>query len=811
LQGSSVSADVDFVCPVGIFGTVTAAIAPGLKLVQQSHGPVVKLRSGQRLDELKNGDTLRLPVARGTPLRLELSDVLGLSDLEWRGGGVARTPFDWSDQADSTRREVDLPAELTADAADATTLEFKAANAAGATTSFQVELFVREVAGPPVASVRLGDTDLADGSTTIVGEKAKPLVVTMAKGEVGEDLGVIWGDEAQKTRVSGQDVSALLEGAVEGPRTLTLTVRGEIAFRATVRFDWTPPVVCATADPEAFPRELDPNKAVHDVPIGSELVFTISDAGGLDPEQTVWAVGEGLSEVEGRDPESRESEPLRTWKRRYRCEKSGEVQVRLGGFDLAGNRSTIHEYRIRGADPMDGRALTLNGKPFTRGAISHLRETRFLVKSEGGIDVDGLVFSLLDPEQRNAPLGQALLDRTDTAGVRTGVVDLSFLATSGRHIIGILSRNQRELVRGEVVVDFAPPTFKVHLPDAGGGEEGPRYFGAGGQLVSLTVADDVQVDVSTVSVIGGADIHKLDPDGTGTAVVLLLPGVIEEPVVLRAADLAGNATTLRFEVVTPPAPESRISSSRPAGPESAPSEPPPSLEELPGKVTVQRLGTFLLIPVREPGTPPFYIGEHEVTVAEWRAFVDSQAAHRDGQARQQALWNDASRLLAQNKKVLQKEDDDPLAGVTAELLKAYVLWAKQVAGQYGTWRVPTAHQWRLAAGRALHPDAVYPATHANQSGSDLSNEGNGGAFFGHDALSAHELPRRAYLAGAFGLRGMAGSLYEWVTDPAGQYRLIGGSAVSHKEACRLDAPLRAEIEVAPYERGVRLILMPARR
>jgi hypothetical protein len=815
MLGSTVRADVDFVCPVGVFGTVTAAIAPGLKLVQQSHGPVVKLLSGQRVDPLRDGATLRLPVAKGTPLKLELSDELGLWELEWRLGGVARAPFDWSEQADSTRREVELPADLTAAAADATLLEFKAANASGATTSFQVELLVREIGGPPLASARIGGNELTDGSTIVVGQRALPLLVTMGRGEVGEDLGVIWGDEAAKTRVSGHEVSALLEAAAEGPRSLALTVRGETVLRATVRFDWTPPVIGAIADPEAFPHELDANRAVHEVPIGSELIFTITDAGGLDPGLTEWTVGEGLEELRPGAPESRDSEPLRMWTRRYRCEKSGEVRVRVAGFDLAGNRSTIHEYRIRGADPMEGRALTLNGKPFTRGCILHSKETRFVVRSEGGIDVDGLAFSLLDPEQRNASLGHALLERTDAPGVRAAVVDLSFLATSGRHIIGILSRNQRELLRGEVVVDFAPPTFKVNLVEAGGaGQEGLRYFGKGGELVSLTLTDDVGVDVSTVSVIGGAEIEKLAGDESGTGVVLILPPVIEEAVVLTAADRAGNKADLRFEVVPPPASESRSPSTLPPRPESAPSEPPPpSLEELQRtpKVTVPLLGTFLLIPVREPGILPFYIGEHEVTVAEWRAFVDSQAANRDGQGRQQFLWNEASQLLTLNKKKLMKEDDDPLAGVTSELLKAYVAWAKQTAGQYGTWRVPTSQQWKLAAGRALHPDAVYPTTNAFPSGSDLTSAGMGGASFGHDALAAQELPRRAYQPGAFGLRGMAGSLYEWVTEPSGQYRLIGGSAVSPKEACRLDAPLRAGIEVASYERGVRLVLMPGRR
>jgi hypothetical protein len=820
-NAGTVVADVDLVCPVGVYGTVTSPIARALQFSHQAHGPTVKVRAGTRLDALKEGEPLRLQVARGTPLRLELADELGLGELQWTLDGVAHDPFDWSEKAESSTGAVDLPPDLTAEPSASRVLEFKASNSIGTTTRVVVELLVREPSAAPVVLARVEAGEIKDGSTMLVGEKSLTLTVTMAKGELPEDLAVLWGDRPQKTHVNGRDVSALLEAESEGPRALSLSVRGNTVLRATIRFDWTPPVVKMILDPGTPARELEVHRGVHDVPIGSILELALFDLGGLHRELTEWSIDAELEEIADPDAASRPVENVQLWTRRFRSTRCGDVRLRVGAWDLAGNRSTIHEYRVRVADPMEGRTIMLNGRPFVRGGVAHSRETRFTVRSEGGIDIDGLVFSLLDPEQRNAPLGQTTLERGDVAGVRTGIVDLSFVATSGRKIIGILSRNERELLRGDVIVDFTPPTFKVISRDeAGAGDEALRYFGKGGDHVSLTLTDDVEVDVTTISALQGAYIVHVQP-GKETAVILELPAVIEEAVVLSASDLAGNHGEIRFEIVAPPEPGSQPASrrdpaSRPStDPQSAPEVPSAKLADLAGRerFTHPLLGPFSLVPVKEPGVP-FYIGERELTVKDWRAFLQQMQGAPSGSrddpkvARQQAIAAEAARLLARNTRVLKKDDDEPLAGATAELVKAYVGWANVVAGDQGSWRVPTAVQWKLAAGRALHPEAVYPTTASSPNGADLTNEGTGGAFFGHDYLTAQEMPKRDYAAGAFFLRGMAGSLYEWVSDAQGAFRLIGGSAVSPKEACRLDAHLRSGIEVADYERGFRLVLIP---
>jgi len=81
-------------------------------------------------------------------------------------------------------------------------------------------------------------------------------------------------------------------------------------------------------------------------------------------------------------------------------------------------------------------------------------------------------------------------------------------------------------------------------------------------------------------------------------------------------------------------------------------------------------------------------------------------------------------------------------------------------------------------------------------------------LFGRDPIAFQEMPKRVPQPGAYGIRAMAGSLYEWVSDARGQLMLIGGSAFSTKEACHLDASLRALYEVSEYERGLRLVLLP---
>jgi hypothetical protein len=832
-RGESLVADVDLVCPVGAYGVISTPIAHGLRLVQKSEGPTLRLRAGERVFVLREGQIERLQVARGTRLQVELNDGLGLRDLAWSVDGVAHDPFDWSDERNAFTRTASLPEDLTSQSANRRAIELKASNTIGLPTRAAIDLLVRDPGVNPIAAATIDRRRLEDAAIIHSAEKSLQLVVTMAKGELPEDLVVVWDDRPQRAHVTGQDVTAVLSADLEGIRQLVLQARDQTLVRASVHFDWTPPTVIAVLDPGRFSRDLEVRRALHEAPIGSVVSVTIADAMGLDRPLVNWAhEGGALEEVV--DPDLPDPPSQRSWTRRFRCAEAGEGVVRVFGSDLAGNRTTTHEYRVRVADPMEGRVVTVNGRPFSPTNALQCSEARLVVRTEGGIDVDGLGFFVFDPAQQNAELGHVLLERGDQAKTRQGTIDLGFLGTSGRTVLGVLSRNERQLLKGEIVFDFAAPVFRVVDLEAAGERDGvPGYFAEPGQQVSLSLSDDVAIDFSSISVLSGATIEGLLPTKDDVGVVLVLPAVLEEPVVVKAADEAGNVGELRFDVIVRREAESRPRDaerppSRPSAPQPRPSPdgspPPPEhpapLEELQSaqKITHPALGSFVLVSKNgDPFVPPFYVGEHELRVKEWRTFVShlqqrgaASLVARGGNP--QALVSEAVKVLNFNTNVQQtKGEEEPLAGTTSDLVRAYVTWANEIGRDRGVWKVPSLLQWQLAAGRALHPNALYPITATFSAGNDLSNQGNGGALFARDIIAVREMPKRALLPGAFGIHAMPGSLYEWVVDSQGRLRLTGGSMTSPKEACRLDAPPLSEHALKDYQRGLRLVLLPRAR
>ena len=102
----AVTVDVDLVCRVGVYGIVTFPIAHDLRLVHDPSGPSVILRAGATVLDLGDGQPRALQVERGTPLRVELSDELGLLEMQWSIDGVACDPFDWREAAEAQTRVV---------------------------------------------------------------------------------------------------------------------------------------------------------------------------------------------------------------------------------------------------------------------------------------------------------------------------------------------------------------------------------------------------------------------------------------------------------------------------------------------------------------------------------------------------------------------------------------------------------------------------------------------------------------------------------------------------------------------------------
>ncbi len=234
------------------------------------------------------------------------------------------------------------------------------------------------------------------------------------------------------------------------------------------------------------------------------------------------------------------------------------------------------------------------------------------------------------------------------------------------------------------------------------------------------------------------------------------------------------------------------------------------------RVTNPRDGAVLALiraPAGRPRFPAFYAYTTEVTCAMWHSFTAEMGADEPfwartapavgklsgGTLRQQAIA--ASGRCAPTTK--------PMTDLSPELAKAYAAWASAGLGG-GRLVLPTADEWRLAAGRALHPEAPFPTTGRYPDGANLL----GRAFEGDRGGSAIEfrpdvMPPavKTYAPGAFGLYDMAGSVWEWVTLDGDRHAAAGGGYTSAKAECRLDA-LPTPAEIKRKEVGFRLVWRP---
>ena len=127
----------------------------------------------------------------------------------------------------------------------------------------------------------------------------------------------------------------------------------------------------------------------------------------------------------------------------------------------------------------------------------------------------------------------------------------------------------------------------------------------------------------------------------------------------------------------------------------------------------------------------FYIDTHEVTVGQYRAFIEASGHKRPP-------WKQIS--------TISPTDDHPIVGVSWHDAMAYAVWAGK--------RLPTEAEWEKAARGGL-TDMDYP-----WGDEEISSErANFGKHHGKTT------PVRSYGANAFGLYDMAGNVSEWCLDP----------------------------------------------
>lgn len=169
-------------------------------------------------------------------------------------------------------------------------------------------------------------------------------------------------------------------------------------------------------------------------------------------------------------------------------------------------------------------------------------------------------------------------------------------------------------------------------------------------------------------------------------------------------------------------------------------------------------------PVREVKIAPFQMGAYEVTVGQFKLFVDATGyetkAEQSGSCysynKKSTYYGDIKGNYWREPGYKQTNDDNPVTCVSWDDAQVYLKWLSQITHQ--KWRLPTEAEWEYA---------VRAGTITNYSwGDELPVCGNqrvnGAQFFncrGKEAVNVG-----SYSANLFGLFDMHGNVWEWTED-----------------------------------------------
>ncbi len=258
-----------------------------------------------------------------------------------------------------------------------------------------------------------------------------------------------------------------------------------------------------------------------------------------------------------------------------------------------------------------------------------------------------------------------------------------------------------------------------------------------------------------------------------------------------------------------------------------PALPESSADEVGGAVIVNSLG-MNFIPI-EPGqftmgsskaetgrsvdeaqhqvtlTKEFYLGQHEVTVGQWRAFVNATgyqtAAENETvvEAKQpdytpiygyKPSRSDDDAATAPSSSTEEKKqnlrywdapgypqtESSPVTCVTWEDIQVFINWLKEVDGK--AYRLPTEAEWEYAC-RATSQTIRFWGD-SSRDACQYANIGDQALHKAHSVVNFHSCddgfvnpaPVGSFIANTFGLYDMLGNVSEWCYDKYGNYKTV---------------------------------------
>jgi len=207
-------------------------------------------------------------------------------------------------------------------------------------------------------------------------------------------------------------------------------------------------------------------------------------------------------------------------------------------------------------------------------------------------------------------------------------------------------------------------------------------------------------------------------------------------------------------------------------------------------------------PVHKVCVADFYLGRHEVTVAEFRRFVDetgyaTEAEQQDGchswigDGREEKVRDHNWRNTG-----FPQTENDPVVCVSWNDASEYIAWLNKKEGR--NYRLPTEAEWEYAA-RSGGKEYLYSWGNGSPAGNVADESARKelsalNIWKGYSDGHAFTAPVGSYSPNELGIYDMSGNVYEWVSDwykdnyyaespehgpggpDSGRYKLLRGGA-----------------------------------